>query len=177
MIFIQPSTLYVFAKDFAGPMATALAAGGAFYLGWRFGRVQANAVSAQAEIALDKLKYDLFEKRYEIYSAAKVLIEKVIHVRSLDKSDPEEIRKLYIKLDESRFFFPSDIQKYLKDIEQTSEKLLTLVGGREVLKLNEAQWATAADEIGAISLVLQNFYIGLPEKFEQSLAFRQVTKS
>lgn len=174
---MQEITWYGLIKDFAGPTATVFASLAAFYLGWRFGNRQTSAVTAQAEIALDKLKYDLFEKRYEIYSAAKRLIEKVMHVRSLDKSDPDEIRSLYVKIDESRFFFPRDIQLHLQDIQSTSEKLLTLVGQREIMRLGDAEWAAAADNIGAVSLRLNEFYAGLPKKFEQTLAFQQVTRN
>lgn len=173
---MQTTALYGFLRDFAGPVATVLAALGAFYLGWRFGTLQAKATKAQADIALDKLKFDLFEKRYEIYSAAKTLIEKVIHVRSLDKCDPDEIRSLHVKIDESRFFFPPDIQMHLRHILSATEKILTLVGARHVLKLEGAEWASTADEIGRVALELQGIYAGLPKKFEGTLAFQLVTK-
>lgn len=170
---------YGILKDFAGPAATVLAAGGAFFLGWRFGNIQARVAENQSAIALDKLKFDLFEKRYEIYSAAKILLEKVIHVRSLDKSDPAEIRALYIKIDESRFFFPPDIQFHLGYIHDTCEKLLRLVGEREALVKpdDHEKWALAADEIGSVSFELHNIYGELPKKFERSLAFDQLVRS
>jgi hypothetical protein len=168
---------YMGLKDFAGPTATVFAACAAFFLGYRFGKVQSSAVTAQAAIALDKLKFDLFEKRYEIYSAAKELIEKVAHVRSLDKCNPDEIRSLYIKIDEARFFFPTEIQNHLQHIHDLSERLLRLVGQREMLKLNDQQWAVAADEIGGVSLNLHEIYGDLPKTFQATLAFKQVTQN
>jgi hypothetical protein len=55
-----------FFKSYAGPMATIVASLAAGY----FARSQAATAAAQKEIAFDKLKHDLFDKRYEIYLAA-----------------------------------------------------------------------------------------------------------
>jgi hypothetical protein len=67
--------------DFAGPVATVIAAGAAVFVTWRLGRrqvaiaaqqattaeLQAATARQQADTALDRLRYDLFEKRYKIY--------------------------------------------------------------------------------------------------------------
>ena len=80
-------TAYEFATDFAGPIATVIAA---------------------VAIAADKLKIDLFEKRYEIYLAAKALLTCAVNYGH-ERLATEKIVELKIKLDEARVFFPSDI--------------------------------------------------------------------
>jgi hypothetical protein len=60
-----PLPTYQFFKDFAGPMVTLLAAGAAGFITYTFARIQARIAQSQRDIALDKLKFDLFEKRYE----------------------------------------------------------------------------------------------------------------
>jgi hypothetical protein len=77
--------MYEFFKDFAGPIATIVAASAAFFVTVYFNQRQAgiaaaqkDIAAAQRDIAVDKLKHDLFDRRYDIYSAAKRLIEHYI---------------------------------------------------------------------------------------------------
>ena len=91
------------AKAFAGPVATILASLTAVGVTAYFARKQMQIAASQAataaaqaataagqkeiarsqrDIAHDRLKYDLFEKRYEIYLAAKKLIEYVSDIRN-----------------------------------------------------------------------------------------------
>jgi hypothetical protein len=74
-------TAWDFAKDFAGPIATIVAAAAALAVTAFFNRrqtaiasTQRDIAAAQRDIAADRLKVDLFEKRYEIYLAAKALL-------------------------------------------------------------------------------------------------------
>jgi hypothetical protein len=78
-------TWWEFAKTFAGPTAVFVASCAGILITYllginqaRIARRQAEVAEAQREIAYDKLKHDLFDKRYEIYQAAKQLIEKVL---------------------------------------------------------------------------------------------------
>jgi hypothetical protein len=75
---------YAFLKDFAGPLATltaAIAAAGiTFYFNRSQNRIaqsQRDIAQSQRDIALDKLKFDLLERRYDIYLAAKAFIQQV----------------------------------------------------------------------------------------------------
>ena len=68
------------------------------------------------EIAYDRLKQDFFEMTYEIYNAAKKLIEAVYKEAPVNPADPE-IKKLRLKLDEARFFFPPDTREFCEEID------------------------------------------------------------
>src|SRR6266404_5609965 len=92
-------------KDFAGPVATTIDAITAIVVTHRFNKRQIAISQAQRDIALDKLRFDLFELRYGIYLAAKELIEYVSNHRDLKTVDSNHVRSLYVKLDEARFFF------------------------------------------------------------------------
>jgi hypothetical protein len=50
-------------KGFAGPAATVFTASVAAYIALRLGKGQAVIAQSQADIARDKLKFDLFEMR------------------------------------------------------------------------------------------------------------------
>ena len=166
-------------KDFAGPVATLLAAGVATLIAFLFGRIQARVAKTQAAIALDKLKFDLFEKRYAVYMAAKQLIEYVIMQHDIDNVDSAKVRALYIKIDEARFFFDADVRSFLKQITDASESLLAAMGARQRLgnPPNDTEWKTFTEILSASTTALNTRYAELPGKFEESLAFRQVTNA
>jgi hypothetical protein len=62
------------ARAFAGPAATVIAS----IVAAVFAAAQWRVANAQKDIAYDKLKFDLFEKRYAIYVAAKDLLEYIL---------------------------------------------------------------------------------------------------
>src|SRR6516164_426944 len=105
--------LYDILKDFAGPVVTFIAAVVATSITYVINRNQFRIAQSQRDIALDRLKFDLHTKRYEIYEAAKSLLEHIALVNDVKKCDPGKVRILYIKLDEARFYFPPEIQTSL----------------------------------------------------------------
>jgi hypothetical protein len=127
-------SVWEFFKTFAQPIAVAGAAIAATVITYKIGSRQANIADAQRriaeaqrDIAYDKLKHDLFDKRYEIYLAAKRLIEGMLVPPPGDAvkrhTDPE-IKRLRLKLDEARFFFPPDTRAYCENIEKHVYNLL-----------------------------------------------------
>jgi hypothetical protein len=88
--------VYQIIKDFAGPGATVIASGVAAWITWYFASWQAATASRAVDIAHDRLRFDLFGKRYEIYEAARKAIEKM----------PDELNAIFLNFKESRFFFP-----------------------------------------------------------------------
>lgn len=118
-----------FFEKFAGPIATVIASLSAAAVAITFGRLQAKIARAQAatveaqkdiaqanlDIAFDKLKYDLFARRYEIYIAAKQLIETIFNQSPINVADPK-IKELRIKVDEARFFFPPDTRAFCEQL-------------------------------------------------------------
>src|SRR3982074_116545 len=115
--------MYDFFKDFAGPIATAIAAATAAWITFRFNSRQTRIAESQTEIALDKLKVDVHKERYEIFCAAKSLVETIGAQHDLERINPATIRAFYVKIDEARFFFESDIRKFLDDLHDQCEKV------------------------------------------------------
>lgn len=74
----------------------------------------------QHQLAKDKLKLDLFEKRFDIYKSLKSFIE--------DISNPtiESKVKLYKDTQEAVFLFEDDIIKYLDEILEKASKLYAI---------------------------------------------------
>ena len=170
--------MYSVLRDFAGPLATLLAAIAAVVVTTRFNRWQLRIAESQRDIAHDKLKFALFEQRYEIYEAAKALLEYLSFIHDLEKSDSTKIRNLYVKIDEARFYYPTDICKYLNDLHDRCELFFSHLAERDRININNREeWSRLAEVLSADQSALRAIYASLPVKFESSLAFKQLTTS
>ncbi len=165
-------------RDFAGPLATLVAAIAAIVVTALFNNSQLRIAESQRDIARDKLKFDLFKNRYEIYEAAKALIEYISFIHDLEKSDATKIRNLYVKLDEARFYYPPDICKYLNDLHDRCELFFSHLAERDRVNIDDREeWSRLADVLSADQSALRAIYASLPMTFESSLAFKQLTTS
>jgi hypothetical protein len=170
--------MYEILKDFASPVVTLIGASIAGIITFTFARIQARIAKSQRDIALDKLKFDLFQKRYEIYTAAKQLVEQVSLVSDLKKSDPMAIRALYVTIDEARFYFPPDIRQLLANLQAICERFFTHLAQRDQISIdNDNLWRAMAETLAVDQSELRSLYASLPRRFETSLAFKQLTAS
>jgi hypothetical protein len=170
--------MYAFFKDFAPPIVTLFAALTAGAITCTFARIQTRIAKSQRDIALDRLKFDLFKHRYDIYEAAKLLIEHVSFVSDLDKSEPAKTRLLYIKLDEARFYFPLEIRAALDAIHSACESFFEHLAERDRINIdNRQEWTRVAELLARDQATLRKLYGDLPKIFEPALAFRQLTSS
>jgi hypothetical protein len=76
--------MYEFFKDFAGPIATFIAAGVAAAITFFFNRSQTRFAKVQADVSIEKLNLDLFERHYAIYSSARQLVEYLVSKGDFD---------------------------------------------------------------------------------------------
>jgi hypothetical protein len=171
-------TLHDFFKDFGSVIATIFAASVAAGISVRLGRNQSAIAKSQADIALDKLKFDLFEMRYSIYLSLKELIEYAALIHDVQSIDAERVRKLYVKLDEARFFFDSGVIAFINKVCAAAEAYFNLLGMRVNVNIDDAPaWSSVAEQLSGCSAQLRKLYAAAPEAFETSLRFNQVTKS
>jgi hypothetical protein len=162
-------------KDFAGPFATVFAATVAAVITFKFSRAQTKIAQSQRDIALDRLKFDLLQRRYEIYNAAKELLEFVPFVTELRKSDPSRVRSLYMKLEEASFYFPQDVCTAVQQIHDQCESFFNHLGARENINIDDHEkWVQMAEVLAADQKCLRTLFASLPKVFEQSLAFKQL---
>jgi hypothetical protein len=168
-------TAYEFAKDFADPIATAIAAAAALTVTAIFNRrqtaiasAQKDITAAQRDIAVDKFKADLFEKRYEIYLAAKSLLSCAVNYGH-EKPGAQTIVELKIRLDEARFFFPNDTQALAQKIDAMCEDLMLRTDQRHLLNPDDANWSAAGDEVAIRQGNARRLYAELPLLFQRDL--------
>ena len=181
--------MWGFFATFAGPTATIIASGAATIIAWKFGSMQAEIARGQArtaeaqreiakgqlEIAYDKLKHDLFQKRYEVYLAAKGVIEAIFQQSPINVGDPK-IKELRLKLDEARFFFPPDTRALCENIEK--HVYATMVANHAARGYSEdrVERMELREKQSKAEIELANIYPELAQKFERDLGFEQLTK-
>lgn len=166
--------------DFAGPVATIIAATAAFYLTFRFGSQQVTIAAQQAAIAktqadtaLDRLRYDLFEKRYHIYDTAKQLMRVTINDSAKEDFGPLDIIPLYLILDEAPFFFPVNTCAFIISVRNDCQRVIVLNAEKQNPNYTYSQ--AENDEIRSITQRLVNALSSMPKQFEADLKFSQLT--
>ena len=152
------------------------------WVAYKFGSIQAGIAREQAEtakvekdIAYDRLKYDLFEKRYEVYDAAKRLIEAIFAKTPIDVADPK-IRELRLKLDEAQFFFPTDTRVFCEYIEQQIYEVLTVSRVLQTVNENHPDREKLQEKQATAEIELSKLYEQLPQTFERDLGFAQMMR-
>jgi hypothetical protein len=183
------TSFFELARAFAGPVATILAASTAAWITYRLGRNQVRIAAAQAataeaqkeiaksqrDIAYDKLKWDLFGKRYEIYSVAGELID---HINSSTFDRPPggpKIIGMLRKLDEARFFFPVEQASVFAAIGQLVERHEIAISSRNLNQDNEQVRIAAGESAAMASDALGKLRVQLPQFMEGELGFAQLT--
>jgi hypothetical protein len=101
-----------------GPLATIFAAIIAVLVTGTLGLAQWRIARAQKDIAYDKLKLDLFDKRYAIYQAAQSLSRALMP--SYKRIPYEDFGALQYTLQEAEFLFPPDVVELTTQIHSLS---------------------------------------------------------
>ena len=178
-------------KALAGPVATIIASFTAVGVTFYFGRRQVQIAASQAataaaqkeiaksqrDIAYDRLKYDLFEKRYEIYLAAKKLIEYASQPKKPGDVFEQSALQLKVKLIEARFFYPPTEAALFANIAQLTAKhhiastTYFAADGSSETKAEVEKIATESKE------QLLQIYEQLPDLLKGELGFAQLTSS
>jgi hypothetical protein len=107
-------------KDFAGPLATVIAAGAAALVAYRLGQSQISVARTQAEIAdrnwktsNQKIVLELFERRLAIYEATRSIIGEITR----SGSAPDDVLfRFGTATDRVPYYFGQEIQDYLETI-------------------------------------------------------------
>jgi hypothetical protein len=178
-----PPMVYAFLKDFGGPIATVIAALAAVIVTGIFSAKQTAIARSQKDIALDKLKFDLFQQRYEIFTAADQLIDYVISRNALkrmsldEKKDHfERVLRLRAKLREAGFFFGPEIRGYLDEVNQTCGDVLDGEPLERNAKPDDPKWQQGMKKYSEAVKKLGGMWNELPAKLENALRFDQLTR-
>ena len=175
-------------QAFAGPVATTIASVTAAGVAIAFGRIQASIARGQAEtarmqveiaksqrdIAYDKLKHDLFERRYGIYKAAKTILERIAATPFSSGAEDPELRALRLQVDEAHFFFPPKEAAIFErmGVLMADHEGARMMGARSTSDEARSRYGDRA--ANAINEMLE-IYETLPKKLAKELGFAQLT--
>lgn len=175
--------IYSYFKDFAGPIATIVAAAVAVGVTAVFQWRQSRIVQRQTDIAFDQLRNNLFEKRYAIYTAAREAIAMTFEKRHQDTM-PHELNGLFLRFEEARFFFPDHIHAFL---DQLRKDIKAFLNKNYMHRKNAAQHkdpqsaairGVLLGEEADLLTMEEGLYVtsqALPKTFADVLSFPQLT--
>lgn len=175
-------------KALAGPVAIVRASITAAIITYKFGTIQAGIAASQLanaelqkdiarsqrDIAYDKLKHDLFEKRYEVYTTARELIETISGNTFKTIHDPK-LRPMRLKLDEARFFFPPKVTALFSTIDTCVTEYLIGEVERDSAGDDQPARFLAAKKMTEMLKVIVGIYGQFPELMKAELGFSQLT--
>jgi len=174
---------YDFFHDFAAPAATITAAAATFTaaivatrITLKFSRIQAEIARQQANTASDRLRLDLFQKRYAIYQAAQELIkllEDKIPSRTLQIN---EVTEKLIILDEAAFYFPRDIQEYLNTLGEECQNWVSQHRQRDADGPGSPSWHSSSREMIDTLRRMNERRRSMPKIFEPVMGFSHLTR-
>ena len=158
--------MYDVLKDFASPVITLITALVAGFITFTFNRNQAQLARSQRDIALDKLKFDLFERRFSVYEAARNFL---VSILTTGKVEGDALLKFVSGMVEARWLLDESVARYLKeDLYAKALDLETLSAELEGLPVGEERNARV-HERGEIKRWLNDQFPVLDEKFSPFL--------
>lgn len=174
---MQDHTTYDILKDFAGPVAAIIGATVAGTIAFIFGRAQKQIAASQRDIALDKLKYDLFERRYAIYSSLRELLSHVANAPDLENIKLAKMNELIAVIEEAHFFFPSDVVKHIDLLRALITVIIVHFKARQDINIDDTEkWKAMADTLTEDTIKLTQYYAELPARFAGALRFDQLVR-
>jgi hypothetical protein len=156
-----------FAKDFAGPLATVVAAGAAVWVTAHFSSQQAETARRQAKTAKDQLRLNLFDKRYAVYKD----IERHLGILLMPPDEPEaklSAGLLFVAFGEAEFFFSPATCEWLKTVKDDCQAFVEAADARREGRGDSRQYLDREHE-------LDRHFREMPKRFHDDLSFSQPT--
>ncbi|WP_331292400.1 MULTISPECIES: hypothetical protein [Methylobacterium] len=161
---------YQFAKDFAAPAATATAALVAAGIAATIAYRQWKTASHQAEIALDKLKYDTFDDRHAVVKAAEEMIDAAIRQHAVGQEPFGQLHEFLDKIKVGRFYFGPSMYKELERIVDVSFEIQQARSLRHNLSYDAKESEENYKKINRLQSDLFNYRRDLYKLFETDLS-------
>jgi hypothetical protein len=172
----------------AGPIATICAASAAVFVTHRLGTRQLAIAQAQTaiadeqrkiaiaqrDVAYDRLKYDLFQKRYELNDMLRKLFECL--GRCTDPANDTDISMMRFRIrTEPRYFFPKDVADKFREFESVVQQYLRAQMTRDQYGEQEKERRDEAAKMGQAVLQLLDMLENIHRMMGDELVFSQLT--
>jgi hypothetical protein len=168
--------MYQLIKDFAGPVATIIAAFAAVSVTGYFAWQQRKIAVEQARVAKEKLRYDLFDRRLEIFSSIFAFYDAMISWQgSLEQIAARN--RFFRAYQESGFLFnkESGIEDLLKSLNDSGMKAIGFKENKEHFKDDKELMLRLFNETQDIQLrVFPDGLARLKNAMAQSMSFHNL---
>jgi hypothetical protein len=159
-----------------------VAAGAAVWVTWKLGKSQIAIAAAQRDIArsqrdlaYDKLKLDLFDKRYQLYVTAKRVVEHVGQAPTARVFTDVKLIDMFVELGEAHFFFaPAEVAIFERIRSLANEYEIAVVGRNSERESKEFR-AEQAKKATDTQIALVELYGQLLPLLKNEMGFGQVT--
>jgi hypothetical protein len=123
-----------------------------------------------------RLNFDVFDRRFEIYYAARALIDRVKSHEDV-AARTSDLPRLGAKIEQARFLFDRPIQDFLREISILSSCILAARDRRGRLQQtsDEEQWLLLGQELSGYDARLTELSEQLAPAFEQAIALPRLT--
>jgi hypothetical protein len=160
-----------FFKEIIAPGSALVLSLAALAIAWSFS-------GAYERMEQTRLNFDAFEKRFEIYEAARVLIDCVKRHEDAE-ARAHGLRTLEIKIEQARFLLDRPVQDLLREIAIVCSCILTTRDRRGRLKQgsDDEKWLTFGKELSAYDAKLTELNDQLAPVFERAIALPQLVQS
>ncbi|MDO9428473.1 MAG: hypothetical protein Q7T93_16775 [Methylobacterium sp.] len=163
-------TAYEFFKDFAGPIATVIAATVAAGVTAAFAYRQVITAEQQSETARNKLRADTFKMRFDVYSAAVEVCRIALYRWPLDLNNRKELNLLSAKVLEGEFMFSRENFQYLMETTGLCQHLVAAQQRHEIRNGNDPQFDDSVKKLETIRDKIGQRFEDLPHKFMDVLS-------
>ncbi len=168
--------MYQLLKDFAGPVATFIAAVSAVGVTTYFARHQRRIAEKQATIAGEKLRLDLFDRRFAIFNSIFGYYDAMISWTGT----PEQVAartRFFHAYHESKFLFSSasGIEPLLKSLNEKGGKVIFFKEHPELFQSNPKFYHKKFEEVQDIQIRdFENGLLQLKDAIAPYLSFHDV---
>lgn len=140
---------------------------------WIIAGIVAYIAFMQFKTNRDRLRLELYNRRFSVYEGLKELLNKIIIC--FDVTD-DDLREFRIKTNEAAFLFDKDIVEYLKEINNKGTKLYSY---NCKIKRGDTSppWPKTPEDINKISIWLQDQLEESKDIFSKYLKFKTNIKS
>lgn len=134
--------------------------------------------AAYQRMEQNRLNFDAFDKRFEVYEAARVLIDRIKRHEDVE-ARMHDLRTLELKIEQARFLFDRPIQDFLREISIVCSCILTARDRRGGLKQgsDDEHWLLLGKELSTYDAKLTALNDQLAPAFEKAIAMPQLVQN
>lgn len=166
--YFKRNWIYSLFKDFASPIAVIFASCVAAFFAYR----QWKTAESQAKTSLDKLRFDLFDKRYAIYDHVKQLLKLLINDTRKPDFDQFAVTQHLVVIDEAVFFFTQETCDWLESVKADCQRYREMEASSRELAADYKPRDSAN-----LQLRLSGYFQEMPKRFETEFRFHQLKVS